>query len=131
MRSDDAAARSEVAALKAQVCFFTGSYAEAVSHAELAVQLADQAQDPELRIYARRSTCMVFANVRVRDWPERLEELLALTVDSGDRWEEAISRNDLACYLQELGELEAAEREIERALEVASGITTGNSSRAR
>ena len=125
-RIDDAAARCEVAALKAQVCFFTGSYAEAVSHGELAVQLADQSTDADLRIFARRATCMVFANIRVRDWERRLEELLAVTIDSGNRWEEAISRNDLACYLQEQGDVEGAEREIDRALEVAETVTSGN-----
>jgi len=125
-RTADGAARTEVAALKAQVCFFTGSYGEAVSHAELAVSVSDTTEDAGLQIYARRATCMVFANVRVRDWPERMQELLALTIDSGDRWEEAISRNDLACHMQELGELEGAEREINRALEVASTITSGN-----
>ena len=122
----DPAARAEVAALKAQVCFFTGSYGEAVSNAELAVQTAERTQDLDLQMYARRATCMVLANVRVPDWPARLEELLALTIDSGDRWEEAISRNDLACYLQEQGELEAAELEIGRALDVAHAITSGN-----
>jgi diguanylate cyclase (GGDEF)-like protein len=126
-RTADAAARAEVAALKGQVCFFTGSYGEAVSNAELAVQLADRAQEPGLQLYARRATCMVFANVRVSDLRGRLDQLLALTIDFGDRWEEAISRNDLACYLQELGDLEAAEREIDRAHEVASEITSGNS----
>ncbi len=124
--TSDPAACAEVAALKGQVCFFTGSYGEAVSNAELAVQSAERAQDPALQIYARRATCMVLANVRVPDWPARLAELLALTIESGDRWEEAISRNDLACYLQEQGELEAAEEEIDRALDVARGVTSGN-----
>src|SRR5579859_1882508 len=80
---DDFAARVEVAALKAQLSFFTGSYAEALGHAEVAVQMADRSADAELRIYARRSTCIVFGNVGVRDWKERLEELLELTVDTG------------------------------------------------
>jgi len=45
-----------------------------------------------------------------------------LSVDAGDPWEEAISRNDLACYLHETGDLEGAEREIERALAVAHSV---------
>ena len=126
-RSDDETARSEVAALKAQISFFTGSYAEALSHAELAVQLADQTGDPDLRIYARRATCVVFGNVGVRDLYDRIAMLLELTIESGDRWEEAISRNDLACYHQEQGDLDAAEREIERACDVAHSVRTGNS----
>jgi diguanylate cyclase (GGDEF)-like protein len=121
--SDDLVARVEVAALKSQVSFFTGSYAEALSHAERSVQLSDEAGDDELRIYARRATCLVFGNVGVRDLEQRVRGLLGLTIDSGNRWEETISRNDLACYYQETGDLEAAEREIERALQVAETVT--------
>ena len=124
--SADPAVHVEVAALKAQVNFFTGSYSDALREAELALGLADQEQDPALRTYARRATCLVFGNVGVPDWKERLEQLLALTVDLGDDWEEAISRNDIACYLQEVGELEAAEREIERGLQVAGRVTSAN-----
>ena len=126
-RSEDIEARAEVAALKAQLNFFTGSYAEALSHAELAVQLADRAQDPELRIYTRRATCLVFGNVGVADLADRIAELLRLTIESGDRWEESISRNDLACYHQQQDDLVAAEREIDRALEVAHSIGDRNS----
>jgi len=124
--SDDITARTEVAALKAQLSFFTGSYSEALSHAELSVELADISDDAGLRIYARRATCLVFGNVGVPDWRDRLDELLGLAIGLGDRWEEAISRNDLACYLQEVGDLEEAEREIERALDVAHGVPSGN-----
>jgi diguanylate cyclase (GGDEF)-like protein len=123
----DGATRAEVAALKAQLSFFTGSYTEALRQAELSVQLADEAQDPKLRIFARRATCLVFGNVGVRDLRERIVELLELTIQAGDRWEETISRNDLACYFQQEGDLVAAEREIERALEVAHNVTSRNS----
>jgi diguanylate cyclase (GGDEF)-like protein len=119
---DDLVARVEVAALKGQVSFFTGSYGEALSHAERSVQLSDQTGDDELRIYARRATCLVFGNVGVRDLEARVRGLLELTIDSGNRWEETISRNDLACYYQETGDLEAAEREIERALAVGDAV---------
>src|SRR6202035_4082388 len=71
-RSNDAAAGAEVAALKAQLSFFTGSYTEALSHAELSVRLADDAKDRDLRMYARRTTCLVFGNVGIGDWGERL-----------------------------------------------------------
>jgi diguanylate cyclase (GGDEF)-like protein len=124
---DDPAAGVEVAALKSQLSFFTGSYAEALSAAELAIRLADETQDADLRIYARRATCIVFGNVGVRDWPERLAEILELTIAAGNRWEEAISRNDLACYLHEQGDLAAAELEIERAHEAALAIESSNS----
>jgi diguanylate cyclase (GGDEF)-like protein len=124
---DDLVARVEVAALKGQVSFFTGSYAEAVSHAERSVQLSDETDDEDLRIYARRATCLVFGNVGVRDLEARVRGLLALTIESGNRWEETISRNDLACYYQEMGDLEAAEREIERALEVGATVAPPHS----
>ncbi len=121
-RGGDVVARVEVAALKGQVSFFTGSYGEALSHAERSVQLSDQSGDDDLRIYARRATCLVFGNVGVRDLEERVRGLLQLTIDSGNRWEEVISRNDLACYYQETGDLEAAEREIERAVQVGETV---------
>jgi diguanylate cyclase (GGDEF)-like protein len=91
------------------------------------VAAADASGDSELRIYARRATCLVFGNVGVNDWKERLDEILALTVDAGDRWEEAISRNDIACYLQEAGQLDAAEREIARGLEVLGRLAGSKS----
>jgi len=125
-RREDTAARAEVAALKAQVSFFTGSYAEALRHAEMAIALADQTGDLDLRISVRRGTCMVLGNIGVPDLGARIEELLELTRDSAHLWEEAISRNDLAVYLQEAGDLCGAEREIERALEVAQKIDSQN-----
>jgi two-component system, cell cycle response regulator len=125
-RAHDTPARCEVAALKAQVSFFSGSYADALREAELAVRVADESSDRDLRIFARRAGCLVFGNVGVPDWQQRLEELLRLSVDAGDAWEEAISRNDVACYLQETGDLEGAEREIERALTVAHRVPGRN-----
>ena len=123
----DTYARAEVAAVKAQLNFFTGSYAEALHQAKLAVSLADEAGDIDLRIFTRRTTCPVFGNAGVADLRDRIEELLELTIEAADRWEESISRNDLACYYQETGDLERAQIEIERALEVAGGIEQANS----
>ena len=125
-QANDSAARCEVAALKAQVSFFSGSYADALREAELAVTVADESADRDLRIFARRSACLVFGNVGVPDWEQRLEELLRLSVQAGDLWEEAISRNDLACYRQETGDLDGAEREIDRALAVAHRVPGPN-----
>ena len=122
----DVVARCEVAALKAQVSFFSGSYTDALREAELAVRVADESSDRDLRIFARRSACLVFGNVGVPDWEQRLDELLRLSVDAGDTWEEAISRNDVACYLHETGDLEGAEREIDRALAVAHSVAGRN-----
>ena len=36
----------------------------------------------------------------------RLQEVLALSIAAGDRWQEAISRNDLACWHQREGRLD-------------------------
>src|ERR1700694_1686569 len=69
---------------------------------------------------------MVFGAVGGTDLPDRISELLELTIESGDRWEESISRSDLACYLMEQGDLVAAEREIDHALEVAQDVTSSN-----
>jgi diguanylate cyclase (GGDEF)-like protein len=123
----DSVTRAEVAALKAQISFFTGSYAEALRHAQLAIDHADEAQDLELRVYVRRATCPIFGNADVPDLRERIEELLELTIENGNPWEEAISRNDLACYLQQQGELDAAASELERALTVARRVNGANS----
>ena len=122
-----AVARAEVAALRAQISFFTGSNAEALRHAQLAVDHADAAQDLELRVYARRATCPIFGNVEVPDLRYRIEKLLELTLESGNPWEEALSRNDLACYLQQQGDLAAAASELERALAAALRVDGANS----
>jgi len=115
-------ARVELAAVKARLSLFTGSYSEALDHARTAVSLADASGDRALRIHARRTTCMVFGTLGVRDLRERIDHLLELTIDAGDAWEEAISRNDLACFLCESGEIAGAEREIDRALELAAEL---------
>ena len=119
----DATAECEISALKAQLSFFTGAYTEAVRHAELAIAISDQVGDLRLRIYARRTTCMVFGNLEVPDLRERIESLLGLTLELGDPWEEAVSRNDLAHYLGENGDLAGAEREVRLALDRATAVT--------
>jgi diguanylate cyclase (GGDEF)-like protein len=121
-QAHDSAARCEVAALKAQVSFFSGSYVDALREAESAVRVADESADRSLRIFARRAGCLVFGNVGVPDWEQRLGEVLRLSIEAENAWEEAISRNDLACYLQETGDLVGAEREIDRALAVAHRV---------
>jgi diguanylate cyclase (GGDEF)-like protein len=125
-RSDDDRARAEVAAVKAQLSFFAGSYAESLRQAKDAIALADRVGDLQLRVFARRSACLVFGNVGVHDWTARLDELLRLAIASGNRWEEAISRNDLAHALMDRGELAGAEDEIERALVIADELAPDN-----
>ena len=116
----------EVAALKAHLSFFSGSYTEALLEAGRALDIADRTGDLALRIFARRAACLVYGNVGVSDWPEQLDELLALSVAAGNRWEEAISRNDLGCLLQTQGDLAGAERELELGLAIARELTPLN-----
>ena len=119
-------ARCEVACLKAHVSFFSGSYTEALREAELALALADATGDLPLRIFARRAACLVFGNLGVDDWPDQLTMILELTIVAGDRWQEAISRNDLACHLQEVGDAESAEAELQRGLAIARALPGHN-----
>ncbi|MHB1468713.1 MAG: diguanylate cyclase [Solirubrobacteraceae bacterium] len=123
---DDPFAHAELAAFKAQLSFFAGSYAEALRHALLAIEHADATGDLPLRVYVRRATCPVFGSVGGKDLEERIEELLSLSIELGSPWQEAISRNDLACFLQEQGEHEDAMRELSRALETAHRIAAEN-----
>lgn len=119
-------ARAELAAVKAQLNFFAGSYAEALQQAERAIDLADRGSDLALRIFVRRYACVVFGNLGVHDWPERLDEVLRLAVDAGSRWEEAMSRNDLAHLTMEQGDLAGAGREIDAGLAAAAPLAPRN-----
>jgi diguanylate cyclase (GGDEF)-like protein len=122
----DGTATVEVAGLNAQLSFFSGSYREALRHAERCIAVADADGTPALRIYARRCACMVLGNLDVPEWPERLEELLTMAVAGGHAWEEAISRNDVAHLHTVRGELPEAMAEIERALAVAATLAPRN-----
>jgi diguanylate cyclase (GGDEF)-like protein len=123
--TDDPVAHAEVAAVHSQVSFFAGSSVEALQHAERAIAHADRGGDIGTRIYARRATCVVFGNLEVEDLEQRIRELLALTIEAGDVWEEAISRNDLACFLQAVDPA-AARAEIDRALARARSLREDN-----
>ena len=123
---DDPFPRAELAALKSHLNFFSGSYAAALAEAELAVELADRTGDLLLRVFARRTGCVVFGNLGVANWPERLQELLALTIEAGEPWEEAMSRNDLGHLRMEQGDLDAAEAELARAAAVAGALAPRN-----
>ena len=123
---EDALAGAELAALKTHLDFFSGSYAAALTQAELSVELADRTGDPSLRVFARRMGCIAFGNLGVADWPERLDATLALAIEAGEPWEEALSRNDLAHLRMEQGDLDAAEREISRGIELAHALAPHN-----
>ena len=117
---------AELAALKSHLNFFSGSYAAALAEAELAVELADRTDDLPLRVFARRMGCVVFGNLGVADWPERLQQLLAMTIEAGEPWEEAMSRNDLGHLRMVQGDLEEAEAELARAAAVAGVLAPRN-----
>ncbi len=120
------AVRSELAAVKGQLNFFAGSYAESLAQAERAIELADRIGVLELRLFARRCACVVFGNIGVSDWHGRLHEVLGLAIEAGNAWEEAMSRNDLAHFTMEQGDLDGAEREIERAMATAAPLAPYN-----
>ncbi|MET0685597.1 MAG: GGDEF domain-containing protein [Solirubrobacteraceae bacterium] len=123
---NDDRAGAELAALMTHLDFFSGSYAAALGHAERAIALADLTGDATLRVFARRMGCIAFGNLGVPDWPDRLEATLALAVESGERWEEAMSRNDLAHLRMEQGDLAAADVEIERGIALAAALAPAN-----
>jgi diguanylate cyclase (GGDEF)-like protein len=124
--TQDDTATVDVSALGAHLNFFAGSYPEALRHAERGIAVADWSGDLALRIYARRSGCMVLGNLEAPEWPQRLEELLALSQEGTDRWEEAVSRNDLAHYRMTLGDFPAALAQIDVGLELAAGLAPNN-----
>jgi diguanylate cyclase (GGDEF)-like protein len=122
----DTVARAELSAVKCQLHFFTGAYTDALTYAEMAIELAEWTGDLTLRIYVRRTTCVALGNIGVPNWPARLKALLSLTMAAGQPWDEAVARNDFACCHLELGDLDAARDELERALELARGLAGGN-----
>ena len=124
--ADDDAARAELAAVKGQLNFFAGSYPESLAQAELAIALSDRVGRLPLRVFTRRCACVVFGNIGVSDWHDKLEEVLALAIEAGNPWEEAMSRNDLAHLTMEQGRLEEAEREIGRAMATAAPLAPHN-----
>jgi diguanylate cyclase (GGDEF)-like protein len=113
------AARCELASLKSQLSFFSGSYNEAMEQAEEAIAIADASGDAGLRIFARRAGCMILGNAGVAHLYDHLIEVLELSVAAGDRWQEAMSRNDLACWHAEQGDAEAAAEQLDLGLEIA------------
>jgi diguanylate cyclase (GGDEF)-like protein len=125
-RAGDDAARAELAAVKGQLSFFAGAYAESLVQAERAIELADRVGDLGLRVFTRRYACVVFGNIGVSDWHARLHDVLRLSIAAGNAWDEAMSRNDLAHFTMEQGDLDGAEREIASALATAEPLAPDN-----
>jgi diguanylate cyclase (GGDEF)-like protein len=119
----DHVAGAEVAALRAQVSFFTGAYSDALTNAERSIEFADTTADVHLQIFARRAAFIVFGNVTVRELDRRLDELLELTAEAGAPWEEAITYNDIACYRESVGDVDGAREAIDRAHAIATGTS--------
>ena len=125
-RDEDLVARVEVAALKAQLSFFSGSYADALQQGTTAVELSDRVGDPRLRVFARRAACLVMGNLEVHGWRAELDELIRLSAEIGDAWQEAISRNDLGHWLMARDEFDDAARELERGMELVASLAPDN-----
>ena len=124
--SADDRALTEVAALKAQLSFFSGSYTEALREASTTVEIADRTGDPCLRIFARRAACLVMGNLDAPGWRDELDELIRLSRQVGDRWQEAISRNDLGHWLMTRDDADGARRELEHAIELVTPLAPDN-----
>jgi diguanylate cyclase (GGDEF)-like protein len=60
--------------------------------------------------------CLAFGNLGVADWPARLDDVLALSIEAGDRWQEAISRNDLAHHRMVNEDLDGAREQVEHGM---------------
>ncbi len=124
--AENDAARAELAAVRGQLNFFAGSYPDALAHAERAIALADGVADVSLQVFVRRYACVVFGNIGVSDWHQRLHEVLRLSIVAGHAWDEAMSRNDLAHFTMETGNLDAAEYEIAAAFATAEPLAPHN-----
>jgi len=119
-------AHAEAAAFQAQLHFFSGAYAQALSRAENAIEHADATGDLQLQVYTRRAACLVFGNVGVRGWPQYLATTLRLAVESGNRWQEAITRNDLAHFHMLQGEVAESRADLERGMALAHELAPDN-----
>lgn len=120
---DDVQLLSELAAARSHLGFFAGAYAESLVQAERAIELAEQSGDAGLLVFALRSACLVYGNLGMHDWPAYLARMLHLTIETGDRYEEVLSRNDLAHSHMESGDIEGAERQLAVAREIAETLS--------
>jgi diguanylate cyclase (GGDEF)-like protein len=84
-------------------------------------------EDPAGALADAIRCCEVGRSLGDDDLRDRIEGLLELTIAGEDPWEEAVSRNDLACFLQQHDDLDAAASELERALAAARRVDGANS----
>jgi diguanylate cyclase (GGDEF)-like protein len=112
----------ELALARSRLSFLSGSFGEALSLAEQAVGLADRAGLDALRLVARRGRNLVLGSIGSPLLGDSVCELLELSIELGDRKEEAMARNDLAYDLFVRGELEAAAATVEESIGVAREV---------
>ena len=117
-RCDAPDLRAELALAHSRLSFLTGAYSDALAHAEEAVGLADAHGLDEIRLAARRALNLVLGNIESGSLAASVRELLELAVVLRHRREESMARNDVAYELLLRGELEEADGEIERAIEI-------------
>jgi diguanylate cyclase (GGDEF)-like protein len=125
-RTDDLRARAEIAAFRAQLHFFSGAYAQALTQAETAIACAERTDDLALQVFTRRAACVVFGNIGVRGWPQYLASTLELAVAGANRWQEAITRNDMAHFRMVNGDYTRAHAELRSAMDLAEALAPDN-----
>ncbi len=111
-----------VGVFHAQLAFMLGSYREAIVHATQAIATSDASGDATLRAAARNETCFVLGSLEAPSLPELVAQRLMLSRETGDRWEEAMVHNDMACMALEREAVEEALLEISRAEELAATV---------
>ncbi|HWT94671.1 MAG TPA: diguanylate cyclase [Solirubrobacteraceae bacterium] len=126
-RADDDAARLEAAGLKSQLSFFSGSYTEALQQAWTTIDIGERIGTRDLRIFARRAACLVLGNLSAPGFIGELHELLRFSIAAGDRWQIAVSRNDIAHYLMDTGDVDGADDELSRGIAIAEDLAPANS----
>ena len=120
LAGEDLFARAELAALKSHLELLLGLLRRRAGGGGAGRGARRRLGDELLRVFARRMGCVVFGNMAVASWPERLQALLDMTIVAGEPWEEAMSRNDLAHLRMEQGDVAEDEAELARAEAVAS-----------
>ena len=110
-------------AFRSQLAFYLGSYRDALAFASAAIAVADTGGTQALRLLARRETCIVLGNLNAPCLAAVIDERIELASQLGDLWEEAIARNDRACFQIEQGDTSAADVELAHAVELAATIS--------
>ncbi len=119
---DAADLAAEVALASARLTFYSGGYREALERVEEAMAIADAHDLTRVRLDARTHLSLVLGSLGLPECLDVARELVALSSQAGLVYEEAAARNDVAYSLYAAGEVEAAAREIEPAIVLASSL---------